>query len=116
MSKVALYDTGSVLTQAQGSYPLFFIFRDKHLYECPMNTKIWLSARTTRVVVKCALIWNSSIHTEIPCSTHQKVLIAEWRGKSTSLLDVKLASLLSIELSPHLIQLLRLNIDSLGLA
>ena len=81
-----------------------------------MNTKIWLSARTTRAVVKCALIWNSSIHTEIPCSTHQKVLIAEWRGKSTSLLGVKLASLLSIELSPHLFQLLRLNIDSLGLA
>lgn len=43
-------------------------------------------------------------------------LIAEWRGKSTSLLGVKLASLLSIELSPHLFQLLRLNIDSLGLA
>ena len=64
-----------------------------------MNTKIWLSARTTRVVVKCALIWNGSIHTEIPCSTHQKVLIVEWRGKSTSLLGVKLASLLSIELS-----------------
>ena len=81
-----------------------------------MNTKIWLSVRTTRVVVKCALIWNGSIHTEIPCSTHQKVLIAEWRGKSTSSLDVESASLLSIELSPHLIQLLRLNIDSLGLA
>ena len=39
-----------------------------------MNTKIWLSVRTTRVVVKCALIWNGSIHTEIPCSTHQKVV------------------------------------------